>query len=206
MITEIEEYFTKGCGRCDRFATPECSVQQWRKGLNALRRLCLDAGLAETVKWGHPCYGIADRNVALIGAFRGDFRLTFMNAALMTDPDGVLERAGPNSPQPCLIRFTDAEGVARMAPVIRAYLEEAAAHARAGRRPPRETPRTDVPDELTQALDDDPELAEAFAALTPGRQRSHALFVGAAKKVETRHARIRKLRPKIMDGKGATER
>lgn len=119
MITEIEDFFTKGCGRCDRFATPDCSVRQWQPGLIALRQICLDAGLSETVKWGHPCYMHAGRNIAILGAFRGDFRLTFFNAALLQDPAGVLERQGPNTRHPDMIRFTENAQVAALAPTNR---------------------------------------------------------------------------------------
>ena len=80
MITDVEEYFALGCGRCPRFETPECSTQIWAEGLAELRRLCLAAGLEETAKWGHPCYMAAGRNIAIIGAFQQDFRLTFFNA------------------------------------------------------------------------------------------------------------------------------
>ena len=97
MITDADEYFSKGCGRCDRFATPDCSTRRWAEGLAALRRICMEAGLSETAKWGHPCYMHAGRNVAVIGAFRGDFRLTFFEPGLMKDPEGVLERQGENS-------------------------------------------------------------------------------------------------------------
>ena len=64
MITDPGDYFAKGCGRCDRFATPECSTRRWAAGLAALRRICLEAGLTETAKWGHPCYMHAGRNIA----------------------------------------------------------------------------------------------------------------------------------------------
>ena len=107
MITDIEDYFSKGCGRCERFATPDCSTRQWARCLKTLRGICRDAGLAETVKWGHPCYMHGGRNVAIIGAFRGDFRLSFFNAALMKDPEGVLEKQGANTQHPDMIRFMD---------------------------------------------------------------------------------------------------
>ena len=106
MITDIEDFFAKGCGRCDRFATPACSANQWHDGLTGLRAICRSAGLVETVKWGHPCYMHAGRNIALIGALQGDFRLNFFNAALMKDPEGLLERQGPNTQHPDSIRFT----------------------------------------------------------------------------------------------------
>jgi len=107
MIAEIEDYFAKGCGRCARFDTADCATRHWAAGLAALRRICLAAGLSEHVKWGHPCYMHAGRNIALIGAFRGDFRLSFFDAALMRDPEGILEPQGPNARHAGTIRFTD---------------------------------------------------------------------------------------------------
>ena len=72
------------------------------------------------VKWGHPCYMHAERNIAIIGAFRGDFRLSFFNAALMRDPEGALEKQGPNTRHADMIRFTDNERVADLEPTISA--------------------------------------------------------------------------------------
>ena len=206
MITDIEDYFAKGCGRCDRFATPDCSVRRWNCGLTDLRRLCLEAGLVETVKWGHPCYMHAGRNIAILGAFRGDFRLSFFNAALMTDPDGLLERQGPNTRHPDMIRFADTAQVAGVAPVIRAYLREAMGYAEAGIKPPKEASDIDLPEELVEAMDADPELAEAFHTLTPGRQKSYVIALGSAKTPATRLSRIARFRGKVLAGKGATER
>jgi uncharacterized protein YdeI (YjbR/CyaY-like superfamily) len=206
MITDAEDFFTKGCGRCQRFATPECSTRKWQLGLNDLRRICRDIELAETVKWAHPCYMHAGRNIALLGAFRGDFRLSFMNAALLADPEGVLERNGPNARHPGMIRFLDNAQVARMEPVIRAYLAEAMGYAEAGVTPAKEDRELDLPDELVEAMDADPELAEAFHKLTPGRQRSYVINLNGAKQSATRVARIARFRDHILAGKGAMER
>ncbi|MDP3524766.1 MAG: YdeI/OmpD-associated family protein [Hoeflea sp.] len=206
MITDIEDFFTRGCGRCDRFDTPDCSVKQWTAGLAALRRICRDMKLEETVKWAHPCYRHAGRNIAIIGALRGDFRLSFFNAALMKDPDGVLERQGANTQHPDMIRFTRNAQVSEMEATIRAYLEEAMAYADQGLKPPKEQGSFDLPDELVEALDADPELTEAFHALTPGRQKSYVIALSSAKTAQTRIARIARFRDKIMAGKGAMER
>ena len=85
MITDADDVFARGCGRCPRFATPDCSTRRWKTGLRALRGLCLGAGLTETVKWAHPCYMHADRNFALISAFRDDFRLAVFNTVLTSE-------------------------------------------------------------------------------------------------------------------------
>ncbi len=206
MITEIEDFFTIGCGRCDRWKTPLCSAALWREGLLALRRICLDMGLTEHVKWAHPCYMHAGRNICVIGALQGDFRLNFMNAALMTDPAGIMSRQGPNTRVPDTIRMTSAEEVTRLEPSLRAYLAEAMGYAERGivaDLPPREV---DLPEELIEALDSDPDLAEAFAALTPGRQKSWVFHLNTTQNPATRFARIAKAREKILAGKGALER
>jgi uncharacterized protein YdeI (YjbR/CyaY-like superfamily) len=206
MISEIEDYYQKGCGRCDRFNTADCSTRLWTKGLSDLRRICLDTGLQETVKWGHPCFMHANRNIVIIGAFRSDFRLSFFNAALMKDPAGVLEKQGPNTAHPDRFRFTTNSDVEIKETTIRSYLEEAMEYARKNIKPVRNTSMPDFPDELTQALKTDHLLAEAFHALTPGRQKSYLINLNAAAKPETRVARIIKFREKILSGKGATER
>lgn len=206
MITNPDDFFTKGCGRCDRYATPDCSTRAWIDGLNDLRRICRDMALEETVKWAHPTYMYAGRNIAILGAFRGDFRLSFMNPGLLKDTEAVLERQGLNSQTPGTIRFTNVEQVAEMEPIIRGYLQQLMDHAKAGTKPPKVKREIAMPDELTEALDADPVLAEAFHALTPGRQRSYLFNLNKAKQSQTRVARIEKFREKIIAGKGAMER
>lgn len=206
MITDPDDYFIKGCGRCERFAMADCSTRPWIEGLNALRRICRDMGLEETVKWAHPCYMYAGRNIVIFGAFRGDFRLSFMNPGLLKDAEGVLEPQGPGTQTSGMLRFTAVSQVAERERVIRAFIRQLMDHARAGTRPPKSQREIEIPEELTEALDADPELAEAFAALTPGRQKSYLLNLKGAKQSATRTARIEKFRPHILAGKGAQER
>lgn len=207
MITEVEDYFTSGCGRCARFATPDCSARRWIAGLTRLRRICLDAGLTETLKWAHPCYTHRGRNIAILGAFRSDFRITFFNAELLADPDGLLENAGPGARHGSVIRFDENDRAAATGAAIRAFLQQAMRHAESGLRPARRvTEEPEMPPELICALKADARLAQAFAALTPGRRKSYVLAVAEARKPETRTTRIAKFRDRILSGKGATGR
>ena len=206
MITNPDEFFIKGCGRCARFATPDCSTRPWIKGLNELRRICLAMDLSETVKWAHPVYMHVGRNIALFGAFRGDFRLSFLNPGLLTDSEGVLEPQGPNSQTPSMIRFTAVEQVGEMEPIIRAYLQQLMDSAEAGTRVPKVHREIEIPEELIEAIDSDPELAAAFQTLTPGRRKSYLFNLNQAKQSATRIARIEKFRHRIIAGKGLMER
>lgn len=206
MITDIEEFFVNGCGRCERFATNDCSARRWGDGLARLRRICLTTGMTETLKWGHPCYMQHERNIVILGAFRGDFRLSFFNAALMKDPAGVLEKSGPNAQSPDMIRFTDSSQVSKQRTIIESYLAEAIGYAEAGIKPVKSSQTLAIPDELLEALELDLQLAEAFYSLTPGRQKSYVINLNSAKKSETRIKRIAKFRDKILAGKGLMDR
>ena len=206
MITDINDCFDKGCGRCDRFDTADCATRVWADGLLLLRDLCRAVGLNETVKWGHPCYVHAGRNVAIIGAFRQDFRLSLFEAGLMRDPDQVLVRQGPNTTHADALKFTSADDVRTRSATIAEYLQEAKCYAAEGRKAAKPARDLTLPAELSDALDGDPELAEAFHALTPGRQRSYVINLSGAKRSETRIARIAKFRDRILAGKGAQER
>ncbi|WP_400193290.1 YdeI/OmpD-associated family protein [Hymenobacter sp. B81] len=48
----------------------------------------------------------------------------------------------------------------------------------------------DLPDELAEGLAEWPEAAEAFARLTPGRQRNLAHYIDSAKRPDTRAQRV----------------
>ena len=205
MITDIEDFFAKGCGRCPRFDTADCSTRFWKAGLAKLRAICLAEGLEETVKWGQPCYMHAGRNLVIFGAMRGDFRLSFFEPGLMKDPDGILEPHGPNTKTPGMVRFTANDGPTKLEETLRAYIREAKGYADEGLREPKIERELEWPEELIDALDADPALADAFHALTPGRQKSYLFNLNSAKKSETRVARINKFRDKIIAGKGAQE-
>lgn len=112
----------------------------------------------------------------------------------------------PNTRHAGMIRFSGNDQVEQREPVIPSYLREAMFHAQAGINPPKEPGEIDLPEELLEALDTDPELAEGFQKLTPGRQKSYVIQLNAAKTSATRTARVIKFRPHILAGKGALER
>jgi len=60
----------------------------------------------------------------------------------------------------------------------------------------------EVPPEFQERMEDDPRLAEAFHALTPGRQKGYLLYFAGAKQSKTRTARVEKHAPRILKGLG----
>lgn len=206
MITDPEVFFDSGCGRCDKFATPDCVTRRWAAGLAELRRICLAVGLSEHAKWGHPCYMYAGRNIAVIGALKGNYRLGFFNPALMTDREGILVKQGPNTQHAGSVAFTTNDQPHQMEATLASYLKEAMDYAERGIVAAKSERTLALPDELVTVMDDDPDFAEAFHALTPGRQRGWAMHYSGAKRTETRASRVEKSRDKVMAGKGWNER
>jgi uncharacterized protein YdeI (YjbR/CyaY-like superfamily) len=204
--TNVEGYFTKGCGRCTKFRTPACKVHRFPEGLAALRALLLDAGLTETIKWGAPCYTHDGRNVAMLVALVDSFGLSFFEGATLDDADGLLELPGPNSRIGRILRFRSSDAFMARRGAAKRLVAQAVTLARAGTRVARSAEPEPLPDELAAHLAADPALARAFAALTPGRQRSHILHVRGAKQAETRVRRAAQCAPDILAGRGFRER
>ena len=176
---------------------------KWRDEFAALRKLVLDCGLTEEVKWGQPCYTDDGRNIVLIHGFKEYCALLFMKGALLKDPAGIMIQQTENVQSGRQIRFTSAEQIAGMENVLKAYIQEAIEVEKAGLKVEhKKTADFEVAPEFQSRLDQDPELNKAFHALTPGRQRAYLLHFSGAKQAKTREARIDKCRPQILAGKG----
>ena len=204
--TSADAYLQDGCGRCDRYRTPDCKVHLWTEPLQALRALLLATELTEEMKWGSPCYTLGGENVAMLTAFKERCALSFFQGALLSDAEGLLQAPGPNSRSVRLLPFTSAEQVHERRSSIGRFIDEATELRRSGARVAFHPTPEPIPEELRARLDADPEAAAAFEALTPGRRRSYALHVGGAMKSATRAARAERCVPRILSGKGFNER
>jgi uncharacterized protein YdeI (YjbR/CyaY-like superfamily) len=179
--------------------------EQWPDEIAQLRPVLLRSGLTEEIKWGKPCYTHDGRNIAILQEMKGFLALMFFKGALLSDPDGVLEEQGSNTRSARRIRFRSTDDVLRLAPTVEAYLHEAIAVEEAGLEV-GPGPELVLVEELQQRLDQDPELAQAFSSLTPGRQREYHLHVAGAKQSTTRSARVDKHVARILAGKGLRDR
>ncbi len=183
------------------------NCQQWPKELKALRAIALDCQLDEELKWGKPCYTFQDSNVVILQAFKPFCAIMFFKGALLKDPHGVLEKPGENTQSARRIPFTSVQDVVELAPVLKAYIAESIEVEKAGLNVELKTPdEFAIPDEFQDRLAEAPALRTAFDALTPGRQRAYLLYFADAKQSKTRKARVEKCVPKILAGKGRSDR
>ena len=177
--------------------------RRWSAEYAALRQLCLGSGLNEELKWGQACYDLNGSNVVLIHGFKNYCALLFMKGALLKDPKGILVQQTKNVQAARQIRFVSLADINKQKAAVRAYISEAIAVEKSGAHVEMKgVAQFEVPEEFQKRLDDDPKLAEAFHALTPGRQKGYLLHFGAAKQSATRSARVEKHAPRILKGLG----
>jgi uncharacterized protein YdeI (YjbR/CyaY-like superfamily) len=184
------------------------AAEPWRDEIAELRRIVLECGLTEEVKWGAPCFTADGGNVVIIGVLNDYCCLSFFKGVLLTDPEGILQAPGENSRSGRLIPFTAVDQILAQEATLKAYVDEAAGLERAGATVDFAKDREDlpVPAELQARLDDDPAFRAAFEALTPGRRRGWILHFSGAKQSATRASRIEKAAPRILAGKGMHDR
>jgi uncharacterized protein YdeI (YjbR/CyaY-like superfamily) len=179
---------------------------KWRDEFEKLRKVCLDCGLTEELKWGKPCYTYQGSNIVLIHGFKEYCALLFMKGALLKDPNGILVQQTENVQAARQLRFTNVREIVEMESTLKAYIKEAIEADKADVEVSyKNTSEFVIPEEFQSRLDDSPFLKAAFNALTPGRQRGYILYFSAAKQSKTREARVEKCVQQILDGKGLND-
>ena len=175
----------------------------WQQEFEQLRKICLDSGLIEELKWGCPCYTFEKRNVVLIHGFKEYCALLFFKGALLKDAKGILIQQTKNVQSARQIRFTSVREIVKLKPILKAYIKEAIEVEKAGLKVKlKKTSDFQIPDEFQTKLDEMPSLKTAFKALTPGRQRAYLFHFSQPKQSRTRESRVEKYTQQILSGKG----
>lgn len=197
----VDKYLHDGCMRCKYGGTPQCKVLPWREELELLRQIVLETGLTEEIKWGVPVYTRNGRNIVTVNALKDSANLGFYKGVLMQDKHKILQQQG-NIQVGRIIRFTKPEEVQELEEILKEYIREAIAIEESGVKPEVKKNPEPIPDELTEAFDNDPVFESAFYALTQGRQRGYIIHFSQPKQSGTRIGRIEKYKEQILNGIG----
>ena len=160
-------------------------AKKWREEMEKLRRISLDCGLTEELKWGKPCYTFQKANKVLIHGFNDYCALLFFKGALLKDAKGILIQQTENVQAGRQIRFTNVREIVKIKPILKAYIYEAIEVEKAGLKVNfKKTTEFIIPEELQKKLDEMPALKTAFGALTPGRQRAYIPCFSATQTIQ----------------------
>ncbi|NNE65715.1 MAG: hypothetical protein HKN33_04040 [Pyrinomonadaceae bacterium] len=179
--------------------------ERYFEELALLREIVLETELAETVKWGVPCYTLDGKNIVGIGSFKSYFGIWFFQGSFLKDSQKVLVNAQEGKTKGMRQWRIDSRAAIDR-PLILKYLQEAIENCRAGKQIKPERKPLVIPSELRDALKADLALSEAFETLTLGKKREYAEHIGGAKKEETRLNRLQKSIPLIKSGVGLNDK
>ena len=157
MNPKVEFYFRKA---------------KWQEELKQLRKIVLDCGLIEELKWGSPCYtyptgqrASQTSNIVLIHVFKEYCALLFFKGALLNDPENILVQQTKNVQSARQIRFTNVKEIVKMERILKAYIFEAIEVEKAGLKVTlKKTSDFKVPEEFQNKLDKSATLKKAFEA------------------------------------------
>lgn len=181
------------------------NTKQWKDEYIIMRKIVLDCGLIEELKWGQPCYTFQNSNIIILGGFKDNCIISFLKGALLNDADNLLVKAGQNTQSARVIRFTNVQQIIDLAVTIKTYIFEAIEVEKAGLKIEKSKEKLLLAEELKEKMNQDKAFKTAFEKLTPGRQRAYNMFISEAKQSSTRVTRIEKYIPRILAGKGIND-
>ena len=178
-------------------------TKMWTEEFDKLRKIVLECGLNEELRWGQPCYTFQKKNIVLIHGFKEYCALLFFKGALLKDTDGILIRQTKNVQAARQIRFTSVQEISKLKSILKKYIYEAVEVEKAGLKVKmKKTSDFKIPEEFQNKLNKISSLKTAFNALTPGRQRAYIFYFSQAKQSKTREVRVEKYLQQILKGKG----
>lgn len=172
------------------------------EALKTLRQLITSTELEETLKWSAPVYTLNGKNVLGIGAFKNHFCIWFFNGVFLKDDNQLLMNAQVKTKGLRQMRFVSIVDINK--PVVLAYVKEAIENQKLSKEllPERKSKNVDLPSLLKEAFQQDKIFKQSFDNLTPGKQREYAEHIASAKRDNTKHSRLNKIKPMILKGMG----
>jgi uncharacterized protein YdeI (YjbR/CyaY-like superfamily) len=180
-------------------------TNQWENEIEQLHAIIRKTSLVETTKWGGSVYTHKNKNVLGIGGFKSYFGIWFYNGVFLKDEKKLLINANEeNTKSLRQMRFTSVNEIDEK--LILYYINEAIEIEEKGLVIPKEKKETIIPELLQNEMDKNQELLSKFNAFSPYKQREFIEHLTSAKQEKTQLARLEKIIPLIVEGKGLNDK
>ena len=175
-------------------------INHWGTELDFLKTIIAKTNLVETNKWGGCIYVLNNKNVIGVGGFKNFFSIWFFNGAYLTDKNKRLINANEGVTKSLRQwRFTSKDEIVEEE--ILAYIKEAIENEEQGKiiKPKKVSNEIVIPELLQKELHSDINLQNAFSKFSPFKQKEFIEYIETAIREETKHSRIEKIKPMILD-------
>ncbi len=185
--------------------SPWNKTNQWAEELEILHNIIRKTNLVETTKWGGPVYTHNKKNVVGIGGFKSYFGIWFFNGVFLKDENKLLINAQEGTTKSLRqMRFQSKEEINEK--TILAYIREAITIEEKGLSIKPQKKEIIHSTFFEIFLSENPILKIKFESLTPYKQREYLEFIETAKQDKTKLARLEKIKPLLLEGKGLNDR
>ncbi|MGV6860219.1 MAG: YdeI/OmpD-associated family protein [Putridiphycobacter sp.] len=176
----------------------------WKDEQLLLRKIILETGLKETIKWGRPTYTLDGKNIVGLAGFKNHFGLWFFQGSLLKDKQKMLNNAQEGKTQAMRQwRFESAQDI--HPDLVKTYVLESIDNHKQGlsvKIDKKSRGKYDLAPELKTSFEANEKLKDSFYNLTPGRQKEYSNHILEAKRVDTKLKRLEKITPMILKGVG----
>jgi len=175
---------------------------QWSKGLKLLRKVILQTGLDETIKWGAPVYQMDKKNIVGLASFNAHFGLWFFQGYFLKDKKKLLVNAQEGKTKAMRqLRFNSFDEVNEK--IVTQYVKEAIDNHKNGLvvKKVRKPVTYELAPELNSEFSNNLKLKKAFYEASPYKQKEYSNYISDAKRAETKTKRLIKILPLIKEGK-----
>lgn len=179
---------------------------EWQDCAEFMNQLIIKTKLTKEFKWGTDVYTYNGKNVIGWGGFKHFFSLWFYNGVFLKDRYNVLITASEGKTKALRQwRFTSLTEMDEKK--ILEYIKESIQTIEDGKEIKAHRDSSFVLEGfLKDILDQDITLNTAFERLTPGKRKEYIAYIDEAKQEKTKWARIEKIKPLVMEGKGLNDK
>jgi uncharacterized protein YdeI (YjbR/CyaY-like superfamily) len=180
----------------------EYSVNVWAEAYNLMEEIIQNTPLKKEKKWGTDVYTLNGQNVVSWMGFKQFFSIWFFKGVLMEDHLKVLIAIGDTKVQRQW-RFRNVSEMDKNN--ILSYIREAMKLSDVI-IPKEDRPEPQHPTELIEFLKANKDVKNAFETLSKSKRRDYIEYIAEAKQAATKAARLEKIKPMILGGKGLNDK
>jgi uncharacterized protein YdeI (YjbR/CyaY-like superfamily) len=164
-----------------------------------VHRVCPEA--EEKIKWQMPFFEYRGKNLCHIAAFKRHCVLGFWYQSVMTDPDGILKRAGEGG-MGSLGKIRSMKDLPTDEQLSMLLAETMMLIEKGVKLPgPKDKPEPEIPAILSEALAGDEIATATFEAFRSSHRREYINWINEARGEDTKLRRVRKTIENLREGK-----
>ena len=178
----------------------------WVEANEKIQQVVNETELVKEFKWGGDVYTYNKKNVLAFSGFKNHFALWFYNGVLLKDSYKTLVNANEEKTKALRQwRFNSADEIDVVK--VKEYVLEAIQLVKDGKKIKPEKPQPkEIKGLLKDILNQEDTLFNSFKALIMSKQKEYIEYIEEAKQEKTKLARIEKIKPMILQGKGLNDK